>query len=223
MAIVLMKDINDSFTNTVNDLISKGYVISPSTHGGTYSSECGHIDLIKPKSKKGSDLIRVWLLEDTVRPDEDKYKNVVSKYLHIDTLKINVRKYKWNGNWGGNTLWPDCGENISDKTFYAVKRNRCYSDNIDEVVAKEVLSYSRYEARHQKDNDVRALDVAKLPNSFIEKMMSRLNKIKGFKRARGNCITKVRIYRDSLSPRGNKLEAYVDFDYDGKKATLKLK
>ena len=223
MAIVLMKDINDSFTNTVNDLISKGYVISPSTHGGTYSGECGHVDLIKPKSKKGSDLIRVWLLEDSVRPDEDKYKSVVSKYLHIDTLKINVRRYKWNGNWGGNTLWPDCGENISDKTFYAVKRNRCYSDNIDEVVAKEDLSYSRYEARHQKDNDVRKLDVAKLPNSFIAKMMSRLNTIKGFKRARGNCITGVRIYRDSTSPRGNKLEAYVDFDYDGKKATLKLK
>ena len=223
MAIVLMKDINDSFTNTVNDLISKGYVISPSTHGGSYSGECGHVDLIKPKSKKGSDLIRVWLLEDSVRPDEDKYKNVVSKYLHIDTLKINVRKYKWNGKWGGNTLWPDCGENISYKTFYAVKRNRCYSDNIDEVVAKEDLSYSRYEARHTKDDDIRALDVAKLPNSFIVKMMSRLNKIKGFKRARGNCITKVRIYRDSTSPRDNKLEAYVDFDYDGKKATLRLK
>lgn len=223
MAIVLMKDINDSFTNAVNDLISKGYVISPSTHGGSYSGECGHIDLIKPKSKKGSDLIRVWLLEDSVYPDEDKCNSVVSKYLHIDTLRINVRKYKWNGHWGGNTLWPDGGEIISDKTFYAVKRNRCYSDNIDDVVAKEELNYSRYEARRIKDDDVRALDVAKLPNSFIVKMMNRLNTIKGFKRARGNCITKVRIYRNSTSPKGNKLEAYVDFDYDGKKATLKLK
>ena len=154
-------------------------------------------------------------------------------YTHIYLTKVFARKKRHPIYAESDKIIFKCSYILTNYSLRGLAKSRGYTEketmNYDlmrhslTVMSKEDLSYSRYEARHQKDNDVRKLDVAKLPNSFIAKMMSRLNTIKGFKRARGNCITGVRIYRDSTSPKGNKLEAYVDFDYDGKKATLKLK
>lgn len=217
MAIVLMKDINKQYTDIIEDYLSKGYVVSPATCGGSFGGEHGHIDLIKLNAKKNDDIVRVWMLSD--------YVQVGRKYNHVDAINLAVRKYKWSGEFNNiHTLWPDGGELVSEKKFYAIRNNHCYTDDINEAAARDELNFNRYCNRHVSDGSIRTINVNKLSDRFINSMMNRLTNIKGFKRARGNCITGVRIYKDISSTKSSgKIEAYVDFDFNGKKATLHLK
>lgn len=212
MAIVTVKDLSNQFSATVNEYLNKGYMISPITHGGSYSSEQGHVDLVNPKDRKS--IIRVWLLEGYEPVDPNK-----SSWNTIPTLSITVKEYDWNGRWNSQTLWPNCGLTISDKVYYEVYDKKCYSDSKDEVVTFRHLNYTRCEAREIKSDDYRNIDVSKVPGKFITSIMDRIRSIRGFKRANSNCITKISLQRSFTG----KLKAYISYSYNNKTGSIILK
>jgi len=208
MAIFTMKDLDKEFTNTINDYVNKGYIISPMTHGGSYSSEKSHVDFINPKDNKN--IFRVWLLEDEYTPNPKR------AWDRISTLVISIRKYKWDGKHYNCTLWPDKGEVISEKAFYTVKHCQCYTDSLEEALSFRNLSCSRFEARHIKRTDPKILDTTKMPLKTLDAIMDKINCIRGFRRANLNCIKKVTLSKDY----NGKLRAYIDYDYNNKSGRL---
>ena len=219
MAIVTVNDLNRLFNQTVVDLMGKGYVISQFTHGGSYSHTEGHLDMAKPNDK--SHIIRVWTVTGMDNTDDKIYH-------HIDTAAIRVSKYTckdgFDGKCRSQTLWPDRGEVLSERKFYQIcdrserKGGKAYTDNLDE--AKKILNmqWDRYCSR-VVDCDSHDVEVRKLPASLINRLMRRINSIRGFKRATASCISRVRIGRKY----NGKMAADVYYSQNGKGGVINLR
>ena len=220
MAIITVNDLNRLFNQTVVDLMSKGYTISQFTHGGSYFNTVGHLDLVKPNDK--SHLIRIWTVTNTESTDDKIYR-------HIDTAAIRVSKYMWKDGFDGKcrsqTLWPDRGEVLSEHKFYKIcdrsDRNggMVFTDNLDE--AKNILNiqWNRYCNRSIKSNNyIRELELSKLSPNFVDKIMYRINAVRGFKRANASCITSVRVGRNY----NGRMVADIAYSQNGKCGIINL-
>ena len=156
MAIVTMKEINAQFNAIVSDYLSKGWVLSPFTSGGSYSDEFGHVDLLHPKRKLT--VTRIWLMKDHFTYKHDGEKGRL--WNSIPTLVINAREYIWDRSYTHHTLWPNYGTSVLEKTFYEVRSNKCYSDNPEDVVKFNSINYKRCIARHIKSDDSTVIDIS---------------------------------------------------------------
>lgn len=215
MAIVTMKEINAQFNAIISDYLSKGWVISPFTSGGSYSDEFGHVDLLHPKRK--STVTRIWLMKGhySLEDASDKYKYCNS----MSTLVINAREYTWNGSYTHHTLWPDYGTSVLEKTFYEVRSNKCYSDNPEDVIKFNHINYKRYIAQRVESDDYKVIDISKLSRNFIISVMDKITSQKGFKRAKIENIKKVSLQKDY----SGRLKAYVNYEYNDKRGSIIFK
>lgn len=219
MAIVTVNDLNRLFNQTVVDLMGQGYIISQFTHGGSYSHTEGHLDMAKPNDK--SHIIRVWTVTGIDNTDDKIYR-------HIDTAAIRVSKYTWKDGFDGKcrsqTLWPDRGEILSERKFYQIcdrserKGGKVYADNLDE--AKKILNmqWNRY-CNRCINCDSHDVEVKKLPASLIDRIMRRINSVRGFKRATASCISRVRVGRNY----NGKMAADVYYSQNGKGGVINLR
>ena len=220
MAIVTIDGINDVINKIVADLIVKGYVISNFTHGGSYSNTEGHLDMIKPNDK--SHIIRIWAVT-YVYDIDDKF------YRHIDATVIRVSKYTqkdgFDGKCHSQTLWPNNGEVLSESIFYRVcdrseiRGCKVYTDNLDEAKKILKIQWDRSCSHVNKDYYSHSVEISKLPASFIDHIMNRINSIRGFKRATASCITKVMVGRNY----NGKMAADVYYSQNGKDGVIKLR
>ena len=225
MAIVTVNNLNRIFNNTVVDIMNKGYIISQFTNDGrySYSNTEGHLDMIKPNDK--SHIIRVWVVTGI----EDTDHRV---YHHVDTIAIRVSKYTRKNGFDGRccsqTLWPDRGDVLSERKFYQIcdrsehKGRRVYTDNLDDAIKILNMRWDRYCSRDSNDNKnnyYHSIEISKLPASFIDNIMHRINSIRGFKRATASCITKVIVGKD----RCGKMSADVHYSQNGKNGIIKLR
>ena len=220
MAIVTINNLNDIINRVASDLMGKGYVISHFTHGGSYSNTEGHLDMIKPNDK--SHIIRIWAVTYVYDIDDKIYR-------HIDATVIRVSKYTqkdgFDGKYHNQTLWPNSGEVISESIFYKIcdrseiKGCKVYTDNLDE--AKNILKMQcdRCCSHVNKYNYSHSAEISKLPSSFIDHIMNRINSIRGFKRATASCITKVNVGRNY----DGKMAADVYYSHNGKDGIIKLR
>lgn len=220
MAIVTINGINEFINKIVADLTVKGYIISNFTHGGSYSNTEGHLDMIKPNDK--SHIIRIWAVT-RVYDIDDKF------YRHIDTAVISVNRYTrkdgFDGKCHSQTLWPNRGEVLSEYIFYKIcDRSECngckvYTDNLDEAKKILKIQHDRYCSYASKNGYYHSIEISKLPASFIDNIMCRINVIRGFKRATASCITKVIVGKNY----GGKMAADVYFSQNGKDGIIKLR
>ena len=220
MAIVTINNLNDIVNRVASDLMGKGYVISNFTHGGSYSNTEGHLDMIKPNDK--SHIIRIWAVTYVYDIDDEIYRL-------IDATVIRVSKYTqkdgFDGKYHSQTLWPNNGEILSESIFYIVcdrseiKGCKVYTDNLDE--AKKILKmrWNRRDNHVNKDYYSHSVEISKLPASFIDSIMNRINSIRGFKRATASCITKVNVGRNY----NGKMAADVYYSQNGKDGVIKLR
>lgn len=220
MAIVTINDLNNLINKTVVDFMRKGYAISQLTYDGSYSNTEGHLDMIKPNDK--SHIIRIWVVTKVCDID-DKF------YRHIDTAAIRISKYTrkdgFDGKCHSQTLWPNHGEVLNEHIFYKIcDRSECggckvYADNLDE--AKKILKIQRdrYCSYVSKNDYYHSIEISRLPASFIDNIMHRINSIRGFKRATASCITKVIVGKDY----GGKMAADVYYSQNGKYGIIKLR
>ena len=219
MAIVTVSDINRIFTDTVASYMSKGYMISQFTHGGSYTGTEGHIDMVKPNDS--SHLIRIWMTSESELTDDKCYRRV-------DTIGIRVSKYtKENGLHDvkcSQTLWSDTGEVLSEQKFYQIcyrsRRShvKTYVDNLDEALKVFEMQWDRYNRRYVNKSDCRTFAINKLRPNFIDGIMRRINAIRGFKRATASCLKEV-----TLGHRYNgKPMATVKYSYNDKSGTITI-
>lgn len=222
MTIVTVNNLNRIFNQTVVDIMAKGYIISQFTNDGSYSNTEGHLDMIKPNDK--SHIIRVWIVTGI----EDTDYRV---YHHVDTIAIRVSKYTRKNGFDGRccsqTLWPDRGDVLSERKFYKIcdhgerKEGRVYTDNLDDAMKILNVKWDRYCSRDNNDNKnnyYHSIEISKLPASFIDNIMHRINSIRGFKRATASCITKVIVGKNY----SGKMAADVYYSQNGKNGIIKL-
>ena len=220
MAIITVNDLNNLTNKIVVDFMGKGYVISNFTHDGSYSNTEGHLDMIKPNDK--SHIIRIWVVARVCDID-DKF------YRHIDATAIRISKYTrkdgFDGKCHSQTLWPNRGEVINERTFYKIcDRSECggckvYADNLDEAKKILKIQWDRCCSDISKRCYSHSVEINKLPSSFIDGIMRRINTIRGFKRATASCLTKVIVGKDY----GGKMAADVYFSQNGKDGIIKLR
>ena len=221
MTIVTVNDLNCLFNQTVVDIMAKGYIISQFTNDGSYSNTEGHLDMIKPNDK--SHIIRVWIVTGIEDTDYRVYR-------HVDTIAIRVSKYTRKNGFDGRccsqTLWPNHGDVISERKFYQIcdrsehKGRRVYTDNLDDVIKILNMRWDRYCSRDSnKNNYYHSIEISKLPASFIDNIMHRINSIRGFKRATASCITKVIVGKDY----SGKITANVYYSQNCKDGIIKLR
>lgn len=220
MAIVTINHLNDIINRIAADLMVKGYVISHFTHGGSYSNTEGHLDMIKPNDK--SHIIRIWAVTYVYDIDDKIYR-------HIDATVIRVSKYTqkdgFDGKHHSQTLWPNNGEVLSESIFYKIcdrseiKGCKVYTDNLDEAKNILKMQWDRGCNHVNKDYYSHSVEISKLPASFIDHIMNRINSIRGFKRATASCITKVMVGRNY----NGKMVADVYYSQNGKDGVIKLR
>lgn len=223
MTIVTVNNLNRIFNQTVVDIMAKGYIISQFTNDGSYSNTEGHLDMIKPNDK--SHIIRVWIVTGIKDTDYRVYR-------HVDTIAIRVSKYTRKNGFDGRccsqTLWPDRGDVLSERKFYQIcdrserKEGRVYTDNLDDVMKILNMRWDRYCSRDSNDNKnnyYHSVEISKLPASFIDNIMHRINSIRGFKRATASCITKVIVGKNYCG----KMSADVYYSQNGKDGIIKLR
>ena len=208
-------ELNVRYSDFIKDYLNKGYVISPLTIGNNFSGAKTFLDLINPKEKNTT--YRVWL-KDTYNKSNAFLKIEVRKYDH----KIHSR-----------TLWPDEGSIVNEKSFFVVSEKGVYTDDEDEIVRINKCRSDRRAVRHSLDNlsyilnNGKRLRIDKLSADFIDKIMTRINRIRGFKRANATCIKAVILYKESqynwrLDKHVYRLKAQVLFSYNNKTANIYL-
>ena len=218
MAIITVNDLNNLTNKIVVDFMGKGYVLSNFTHGGGYTSTEFHLDMIKPNDK--SHIIRIWMI--------NSHADIEHRiYSHINTAAIRVSKYTRKDGYDGNshksqTLWADRGEVINEHKFYQIcegKNGNVYTDNLDEAIKAINMQFDRRRSHVSKRCYSHSVEICKLPSSFIDGIMHRINTIRGFKRATASCLTKVIVGKDY----GGKMAADVYFSQNGKDGIIKLR
>lgn len=208
-------ELNVRYSDFIKDYLNKGYVISPLTIGNSFSGAKTFFDLINPKEKGMT--YRVWL--------KDTYDTSHS------FLKIEVRKYD-RKNYP-RTLWPDEGDIVNEKSFFVISEKGVYTDDENEIAQINKCRSDRRAVRESLDNlpyasnRGRRLKIDKLSADFIDNIMARINRVRGFKRANATCIKAVVLYKESqydwiLDKRVYRLKAQVSFSYNNKTANIYL-
>lgn len=219
MTVVTASEVARQFNTVIMDFMSKGYIISPFTENGSYSKTKTHVDMIK--SGDNSHIIRVWMVEESLKVGKDWWQKV-------DVMGPRAKKYLVGKGYDGKiskeqTLWPDYGEVIYEKLFYMFKEkkgNKIFSDDLDEATRLVNLALDRC-MNKPVDNIFdygRLVAKEKLPSTFIDEIMKRINSNRGFKRATASCIDTVEIYKYD-----SKLKATVKYKFNDKVGVITLK
>jgi hypothetical protein len=220
MTIINFNEIAKQYSNIVQDYLSKGYTIYP-TSTKSFSNVISYTDLMNLKDK--STITRVWLFNDI-------FKNVTEcSYSKIHTLKLRVTKYKMVNKVLSNgktvlsvpaltLLDPCCGTEITyEKTFYNISY-KVYSDQLDEMNRVNRIRNERSTYKC-KTKEIYIAELSKLTPSLVDKIMSHINKVTEFKRATSTCITRVALGKDYKG----KSCAEVSYTFKNKSGSLSFK
>ena len=219
MSVYTTKDITKEFNSVVKRLMNDGYILSPFTVNGIYGDAMSYIDMINENDK--DNILRIWLVDERKTIDN---KN----YINLSVAGIRVKKYKFDGDFTKmQSLWPNNGETVYEKLFYMFKEQRThsnnfiklYADSVEEAVKYINIGIERYSDKQINNKQVRLIQVDKLPSKFVDRVMKKINAVRGFKRANALCITKVVYGKNNY----NELMAKVDYSFNNKQGYLVFK
>lgn len=223
MTVLTSDDIIKQYNSIIADYISKGYVISPFTNYGSCAIARSYTDLVK-LNDNNKRIIRVWLIEDYINTG-------IPGHLFNDIYKIMALEHSSfyeDSEWsyiGKMNIQPQFMTANSEvkycKTYYRYRicngKIIC-TDDLEEVCKLIKLSDERWSNKENSKCYSKDITVEKLPNSFIDSVMKRINSFSGFKRAKANCITKV-TFGKSVS---DKLAATVYYNYNNRSGVITL-
>ena len=219
MSVYTTKDITNEFNLVVKRFMNDGYILSPFTVSGMYGNATSYVDMINENDKYN--ILRVWLIDEREIID-NKY------YTIISVAGVRVNKYKVDEDFTKRQLlWPNNGETVYEKLFYMFKEQRThsnnfiklYADSVEEAVKYINIGIERYSDKQINNKQVRLIQVDKLPSKFVDRVMKKINAVRGFKRANALCITKVVYSKNDY----NELTAKVDYSFNNKQGYLVFK
>ena len=219
MSVYTTKDITNEFNSVVKRFMNDGYILSPFTVSGMYGDAISYIDMINENDK--DNILRIWLVDERKTID-NKY------YINLSVAGIRVKKYKVDGDFTKRqSLWPNNGETVYEKLFYMFKEQRThsnkliklYADSVEEAVKYINIGINRYSDKQINNKCARVISVDKLPSKFVDRVMKKINAVRGFKRANALCITKVVYGKNDY----NELTAKVDYSFNNKQGYLVFK
>ena len=219
MSVYTTKDIIKEFNSVVKRFMNDGYILSPFTVSGMYGNATSYVDMINENDKYN--ILRVWLIDEREEID-NKY------YTIISVAGVRVNKYKVDEDFTKRqSLWPNNGETVYEKLFYMFKEQRThsnnfiklYADSVEEAVKYINIGIERYSDKQINNKQVRLIQVDKLPSKFVDRVMKKINAVRGFKRANALCITKVVYGKNDY----NELTAKVDYSFNNKQGYLVFK
>lgn len=218
--IILASNIIKSFNSVIADFIKDGYVISPLSMKGSYTSAESFVDLIHGDNT--DHIIRVWLCENSMTP-------VATSYRYIRTKSIVVKKYDLKNKANINdiswpsTLWPNEGILTKEIKYYEFANRgyqSVYTDSLDEATSYFNIQSDRRSRRYTNFNYQlyrKDVSVDKLPVKFVSNIMNRIHEIRGFKRATKDCINKVTVIKEN-----GKFKSTVQYSFNGKSGSIYL-
>jgi hypothetical protein len=163
-----LKDIDELFTKTVTEYLSKGFLINSHSFGGHQTRQIALVDLTD-----GKDIYRVLLEESDFDGSLD--------YFGIDCLAISVRRIAGEPVHATtrHTIWNDRGELISERKFYKFvanatdfkarvrkEHNPWFTESLEEAKAAYDKNYERHMARL-----VRVEDKHEFPDSVKRNLL----------------------------------------------------
>jgi len=209
--IISSNGLNRYYNDIIMEYIGKGYVISPITMYGTSDA---HVDLVNPK--QGNHIIRVWMVKD--------WATVLNRDTNI--VCIDVKKYNRCKDEIVD-LWHSSGELVSNKIFYCVSKS-AYTDERQEIIDIMSLRRERRSKKFSDDNIIRSLAIKNIPEKLLDKIMSRINSVRGFKRATASCIDSICVRRREVYDYNTykyvrRLSAEISYSYNGKSGKILYK
>lgn len=129
-------EIDKMFTRIIQEYIEDGYVINTKSMAGSQGEE-GKIDLVKEDQ-----LVRIWTNVES-SPYWKLSKEERSWHGNMMMLRVGVWKYpaKMSSN---NTVWMNDLETVAEYTFYEIKRDAWYTDNLDAALEIEDKRTARW-------------------------------------------------------------------------------
>ena len=201
-----INEINAEYTNLVNQYIVNGYIIRPNK--SCYTNEVCHIDFIDPADKYK--LIRLWMARNS---------GLFNDELHgMSMLTIFVKQYVINPKYDHESLWMEDGILLYSKKFYAIDEYKnVYETSYDTAKSISELRAKRYMQRPQKGNYSKHIDVTKLSDKFVKRIVDRIHENYGCKRAKADSIKEV-----VLNLNSNKLIARVNWKFNTRSGSIVL-
>ncbi len=219
MSVYTTKDIIKEFNSVVKRFMNDSYILSPFTVSGMYGNATSYVDMINEGDK--DNILRIWLVDERKTID-NKY------YINLSVAGVRVNKYKVDEDFSKRqSLWPNNGETVYEKLFYMFKEQRTHSNNLIKLYADSVeeavkyinIGIERYSDKSLNNKRARVISVDKLPSKFVDRVMKKINAVRGFKRANALCITNVVFGKNDY----NELTAKVDYSFNNKQGYLVFK
>lgn len=203
-----INEINAEYTKLVNQYIMCGYIIRPNGMSSCYTNEVCHIDFVDPADKYK--LIRLWMA---------KHSGLFNDEFHcMSTLTIFVKQYVINPEYDHESLWMGDGIQLYSKKFYCIDEYKKVYETNDEIVKSiSELRTKRYMQRPYKGSYSKHIDVTKLSDKFVKRIVDRIHENYGCKRAKADSIKEV-----VLNLNSNKLIARIDWRFNTRSGSIVL-
>ena len=199
-----LSDIDTFYTNILRDYLNSGFTVTSYKSSGRQCNEIMHINLTKP----GSKIIRkIWLISN----HESIHNERIS-----ETIILNVEDY--DAKVG--TLWLNEGTLVYSHKWWEF-RNGVYTDSFEDFESAYKLKQQRCRDKYDHldmlpiTHKTFALD--SIPTSFKERVLTKIQTNRGFKKATTSAIKNVHVYHD-----GDKRKCQVSYEFNGKSGCLVL-
>lgn len=203
-------DIQIWYTKQVTDFLNKGYYISSCTNTSRHD-RFASVDLMHPEHPNEAHRVCFDFFFDYT----------LTEYCaSIKTSKLEVTKY----------LEVDNYIVINEKKFYSINSSKCPnrykcffidSEDLEYVIAKRKNRKDRKSYTH-RNVEVNNYKLNKFSNKFIDSVMEKINKVRGFKNATAACVDNIRVTH-SLNKQSGCSYVYqvkVDFSYKYKHSSI---
>ena len=202
-------DVQMLYTKQVADFLNKGYYISSSTNPCRYD-HLASVDLMHPDRPNEMYRVRSNYFRDYV----------FNEYcFSIEIIKCTISKYL-------ETYDPTT---VSVKKFYTINSlknpyiQNCFfidSEDLESVIAKRRQRADLKPYLHS-DTEVHDYKLNKFSNKFIDNIMEKINKVRGFKNATASCVDNIKVMRKLSSPNYSyTYQVRVDFSYKDKSSSI---
>lgn len=202
-----INDIDKIISNIVVDYLNEGYIVVLSKPSLQYSYVTSYVQLIKRIDNSKYNVLRIYL--------KQKYNYNVGAREY--TILVNL--FTFEGDYRADKyIKSPVDDNdivcVYKQSFYEIRYNKdIYADAVSyDIIRKKVAARNENSvAALKKESEIlyKTIDLKKLPNTFIDNIMRRINRRQGFSKALSTCIKSIElVYSGGIIRNTSDITAY---------------